>query len=122
MAFVWICFARVCPSLKLGSNTIHRQKRQAQVKDPQKYAPKRGLVEDRAAQQRVAVLVARDDQAVKPLGPVTVKLTLNDDLVPRVLSSRRAMGSAVHSVLLVAPGNVGLAAAWVALCTASALF
>ena len=48
---------------------INREQGQAQIAHFFEYAMQGGLISQRAAQERVAVLLQRDGQAVEPFGP-----------------------------------------------------
>ncbi len=62
-------------------NLVDRKKRQAEITHLFEQAVQRGLVGQRAGEQRIAVVFQRDAQAIKPVAPLTTQMALEPDLI-----------------------------------------
>src|SRR5205085_12408138 len=84
----WFTWWRSCVCLLclFGFDVHDREQRQAQIAHPPEQAVRRGLIDHRAGQERVAVAVRRDGQALEPGGPSRTQTALDPDLIDRRLA------------------------------------
>src|SRR5919199_1198903 len=70
----------------IGPQSNDRDQGHPQIANPSEQTIESRLVDHRAGEQRVAVLLDRDGQALKPVRPLVTKMTLDPDLIDRWLT------------------------------------
>lgn len=67
--------------MELESNRRDFEQRQAEITHPAEQAVQGCLINHRAGEQRIAVFLQRDGQAIKPVCPLRTEMALDPNLI-----------------------------------------